>query len=95
MAETRLTAYCAASGLLSRLGYASRVEPGYVPPPAHHRRHPVPAIITDAPPIVVGYAVTITASEPEAHLPEQSARAGRVPHGESGGPPWAFWLDNK
>ncbi len=66
-----------------------------MPPPSSHRRNPVPAIITDAPPIVVGYAVTITASEPEAHLPELSARAGRVPHGESGGPPWAFWLDNK
>ena len=95
MAETRLSAYSAASGLLTRLGYVARVEPDLVPPRVYHCRRPVPAIITDAPPIVVGYAVTITASEPEAHLPNQSARAGRVPHGESGRPPWAFWLDNK
>lgn len=95
MAETRLSAYSAAAGLLGNMGYAARVDPEWVPPRVYHSRQPVPAIITDAPPIVVGYAVTITASEPEAHLPEQSARAGRVPHGESGGPPWAFWLDNK
>ena len=95
MLDARTETYSAAAGLLVRMGYMARVDPEWVPPPACHRRQPVPALITEAPPIVVGYAVTSVAEEPEEHLPELSARAGRVPRGESGDPPWAFWLDNK
>lgn len=93
-AETTFHVYENAAGLLSRMGYNARAEDRWTPPPQHHPRRPVAAIVTDAPPIVVGYAVTSVAEEPEAHLPSTSARAGRVPHGESGGTPWAFWLDN-
>jgi len=91
--EDRATVYRNAAGLLRNLGFAARVEPEFVPPPACHRRHPVPALITDASPVLVGYAVTSVAEDPEQHLPELSARAGRVPHGESGGTPWAWWAD--
>ena len=91
MCEDRVTVYANAAGLLSRLGFAARVEPEFVPPRACHRRLPVPALITDAGPILVGYAVTSVAEDPEAHLPELSARAGRVPPGKAGEPPCAFW----
>ena len=93
MSESRATVYANAAGLLARMGFVARMEPEFVPPPACHRRIPVPALITDASPVLVGYAVTSVAEDPEAHLPELSARAGRVPYGESGGTPWAWWSD--
>lgn len=91
MSEDRATVYANAAGLLSRLGYAARSEVGWTPPVQFPNRRPVTALITDAPPIVVGYAVTSVAEEPEAHLPALSAKAGRVPKGKTGDPPWAFW----
>lgn len=92
MTETRQQAYENAAGLLRRMGYEARVDP------AHRVRgsgSPVTALISCAPELVIGYAVAITAAEPEAHLPANRARAGRVPKGQSGDPPWAYWLDNK
>lgn len=93
MSDDRLAAYQDAAGLLSRMGYVARAEAAWTPPAALRQGGSVPAIITDAPLIVVGYDVAMVAEEPEAHLPDHSARAGRVPHGQSGGTPWAFWLD--
>lgn len=88
MGEGRLTAYQNAAGLLRRMGYEARAEPGYVPSGAPRA---VPAIITCAPPVVVGYALAITAENPEAHLPQWSARAGRAPPGRPGEPQSAWW----
>ena len=93
-AATTFHVYENAAGLLSRMGDAARVEDRWKPPANYPNRRAVAAIVTDAPAIVVGYAVAMVAEEPEAHLPSTSARAGRVPHGQSGGTPWAFWLDN-
>lgn len=79
MSDDRLAAYQDAAGLLSRMGYVARAEAAWTPPATLRRAGSVPAIITDAPPIVVGYAVAMVAEEPEAHLPDHSARAGRSP----------------
>jgi hypothetical protein len=81
MAETRLEAYGHAAGLLRNLGYIARAEAAWTPP---GRTLSVVALISDAPEIVVGYALAITASEPEAHLPDTRAFAGRPPPGKPG-----------
>lgn len=90
MAETRLEAYQNAAGLLRNMGHCARVEAAWTPP-GHIASGPVVALVTDAPPVLVGFAIGQVAEEPEAHLPEVCARAGRVPHGEAGGTPWAWF----
>ncbi|MBS0002331.1 MAG: hypothetical protein KFF45_04545 [Thioalkalivibrio sp.] len=90
MSETRQQVYENAAGLLCRMGYAARMEPG-------HRLawepQPVTALVTDAPPVVVGYAVAMVAEDPEAHLPEASAKVGRAAPGKAGDPQTAWWAD--
>jgi hypothetical protein len=81
MAETRLNAYQNAAGLLRALGHYARAEAAWSPPGGTVA---VVALISDAPEIVVGYAVTVTAEDPEAVLPEASAFAGRPPQGKPG-----------
>ena len=92
MAETTSDVYANAAGLLARMGYAARAEEAWTPPPSYPDRGPFPAIVTDAPPVLVGFAIGQVAEEPEAHLPDLSVRAGRVPAGQAGEPPWAYWL---
>ncbi|MEM9970850.1 MAG: hypothetical protein AAF762_07100 [Pseudomonadota bacterium] len=87
-----MTAYQNMAGLLRNLDYEARAEPRYTPRGAPR---PVPAIITRAPPVVLGYALAITAEEPEAHLPQQSARAGRAPPGQPGHPQTAWWAETQ
>ena len=77
--ETREEVFENAAGLLARLGFVARVRVGYKPAGEHA---PVTALITDASPVLVGYAVTSVAGEPEAHLPEVSAWAGKSPAGD-------------
>ena len=90
--EDRAEVFGNAAGLLTRLGYAARVDCPWRPPQGGQ---PVPALVTDAPPVVVGYAVAMVAEDPEAHLPERSTRVARTPPNAPGDTPWAFWLDNK
>ena len=93
MSEDRATIYANAAGLLARMGYAARMEPGHR---VAREVRPVTALVTDAPPIVVGYAVAMVAEEPEAHLPVTCAKAGRAAPGKAGDPQFAWWaLDNK
>lgn len=92
MAETTSDVYANAAGLLARMGYAARAEEAWTLPPGYPDRGPFAAIVTDAPPVLVGFAIGQVAEEPEAHLPDLSARAGRVPAGQAGEPPWAYWL---
>ena len=87
--ETTLEVYQNAAGLLSRMGYNARAEAVFLP---IGRPRPVVALVTDAPPVVVGYSVTIVAADPEAHLPAASSPAGRVPKGTVGFPPVAHFL---
>jgi hypothetical protein len=81
MAEDRITAYENAAGLLRNLGHRARAEAAWTPPGG---AGPVVALISDAPEIVVGYALAITAEEPEAHLPDARAFAGRPAPGKAG-----------
>ena len=92
MTETRAAVYANAAGLLARMGFAARAGVIPEPPAGRARAALVEAIITDAPPLMVGYAVAMVAEEPEAHLPERQASMDRVPRGKAGDPPRAFWL---
>lgn len=92
MTERRAEVYANAAGLLCRMGYAARSDAAFR---TTREPRPVAAIVTDAPPVVVGYAVAMVAEEPKAHLPSTSAKAGRAPPGKPGDPLFAFWLDNK
>lgn len=95
MAEARLDAYGNAAGLLRRMGYEARAVDGWKPPswmPDSGGR-PVAALVTCAPPVVAGYAVAITAEDPEAHLPQHSAKAARANPSKPGDPQLAWWAD--
>ncbi len=89
MAESTSDVYANAAGLLRNLGHFAEVEEAFTPPPTFHHRGAVVALVTDAPPVIVGHAISQVAEEPEAHLPEFSARAGRARCGE---PPSAYWV---
>lgn len=67
MAETVQEVYANAAGLLAQLGYhaTARAEP--------------PALVTDAPPIVIGYAIGQVAIDPEPFLPNHQSGGGKVP----------------
>lgn len=73
MAETRADVFANCAGLLARMGYHARCDPTYTP---IGQRQPVPALVTDCPEMLVGYAVAMVAEDPEAHVP---ARSDRVP----------------
>jgi len=89
--EDRADVYANAAGLLSRMGYAAACDPEWVPPRAPSTR-PVPALVTDAPGIVVGYSVAMVAVDPEAHLPATSTKVRRAAPGMAGDPQYAWWL---
>lgn len=89
MAETRLEAYDTAAGLLRNMGFEARAVEGWTPP---GWREPVTALITCAPAVVVGYAIAITAEEPEEHLPSIHAQAGRASPGKAGDPKFGWFV---
>ena len=89
MTEARATVYANAAGLLSRMGYSAKMEPAHS---VAWEALPVLALVTDAPPVVVGYAVAMVAEDPEAHLPETYAKARRAAPGLAGDPQYAWWL---
>ena len=89
MTEARATVYANAAGLLSRMGYAAKMEPAHS---VAWEALPVLALLTDAPPVVVGYAVAMVAEDPEAHLPETYAKSRRAAPGMAGDPQYAWWL---
>lgn len=92
MTETRQQAFENAAGLLRRLGYDAHVRKEWRP-----RGEPraVTALVTCAPEMVIGYAIAITAEEPEAHLPVNRAKVARAAPGKAGDPQYAHWADNK
>jgi hypothetical protein len=89
MPETRAEAWENVAGLLTRMGYAARVDPAYrnalVAP------GPVLALVTCAPPMVIGMCLGQVAEEPEAHLPTRSAKVARTKTWEPGDPLFAHW----
>lgn len=88
MAETVAEVYENAAGLLSRMGYVAFTIPAYIRPtmPA-----PVVALATDADPVLVGYAITSVAVNPEPFLPTTRKPGGR-PKGRTAGPPLGIWF---
>ena len=86
--ETRLEVYQNAAGLLSRLGYHAVALPEYQRPTI---TGPVVALATDAEPVLVGYAITSAAINPEAFLPVTRMPGGRVA-GRAPGPPIGIWF---
>lgn len=89
MSEARARVYADAAGLLSRMGYAAKMERTHS---VAWEANPVLALVTDAPLIVIGYAVAMVAEDPEAHLPETYAKARRAAPGVAGDPQYAWWL---
>ncbi len=86
--ETRLEVYANAAGLLCRLGFAARAEPAFIPA---GQSKAVVALVTDAPPVLVGHAVSQVATDPEPHLPTTSARVPKAKAWEPGDPQHAWW----
>ena len=84
MAEARADAYDTAAGLLRNMGFSARAEAAWTPPGA---ARPVAALISDAPAVVIGYAVAITAEEPEEHLPPVVGQGGARRHPAGPGTP--------
>jgi hypothetical protein len=87
--ETRLEVYANAAGLLIRMGFAARAEPAYTPA---GQAKAVVALVTDAPPVLVGHAVSQVAADPEQHLPATSARWPKAKAWLPGDPQHAWWL---
>ena len=67
MAETVHEVYANAAGLIRSHGFyaVARAEP--------------PAIVTDAPPVMIGFAVGQVAADPEQFLPDKCAPGGKAP----------------
>lgn len=86
--ETRLEVYDNAAGLLLRLGFAARVDPAYTPA---GQPKPLVALVTDAPPVLVGHAISQVATDPEPHLPTTSARIPNAAKGKPGDPLHVWW----
>ena len=97
MAETRLEAWATVAGLLTRMGYSARVEPGYRPviPGVLTQPGTVLALVTCAPEMVIGCVLGNTAQDPEAHLPNRSLKVAKAKAWEPGDPLFAHWCDNK
>lgn len=91
MAEARAEAYDTAAGLLRNLGFSAHVDSAFKPPGA---ARPVAAIVTCAPDLILGYAIAVTATDPEAHLPTHRAKVARAAPYKAGDPLWAHYLDN-
>lgn len=53
---------------------------------------PVVALVTDAPPVLIGHAVSQVATDPEPHLPMASAKVARPKQWEPGDPQFAWWV---
>ena len=87
--ETRLQVYDNAAGLLTRMGFAARAEPSFT---IAREPKPVVALVTDAPAVLVGHAVSQVATDPEPHLPTTSAKASKGPPGKAGDPQFAWWV---
>jgi len=92
MPETRAQAYYTAAALLRNMGYSAHVREGWVPPGGGR---PVTALVTCAPALVLGMVIGLTAEDPEAHLPDSSAKVPRHAPGKAGDPQHVFWFDNK
>lgn len=88
MGKTLTEVYENAAGLLSRMGYVAFTIPAYIRPPM---TAPVLALATDADPVLVGYAITSVAVNPEAFLPTTRKPGGR-PKGKPAGPPLGIWF---
>jgi hypothetical protein len=97
MAETRQAAWENVAGLLTRMGYAARVDPAYLPiiPGTHPQPGTVLALVTCAPEIVIGVCLGNTAEEPEAHVPTRSLRVPKARHTDPGPPLVAHWCDDE
>lgn len=91
MAETRAEAYGTAAGLLRNMGHQAHADPAFQPPGAVR---PVTAIVTCAPELILGYAIAVTAIDPEGHLPTHRAKVARAAPHKAGDPLWAHWVDN-
>lgn len=91
MEETRQQAYDTAAGLLRNMGYDAHVRDGWVP---HGGGRPVTAIVTCAPELILGYAIAVTAIDPEGHLPTHRAKVARAAPHKAGDPLWVHWVDN-
>ena len=88
MTETRLEVYQNAAGLLIRMGFAARAEASYKDA---RQPRPVTALVTDAPPVLIGHAISQVATDPEPHLPTTSAKASKAKQWEPGDPQFAWW----
>ena len=88
MEETVAEVYENAAALLSRMGYVAFSIPAYIHPPMPA---PVVALATDADPVLVGYAITCVAVNPEPFLPTTRKPGGR-PKGKPAGPPLGIWF---
>lgn len=88
MTETRAEAWQNVAGLLARHGYSARVDLAYTP---HGEASPVIALVTCAPPIVIGMCIGQVAEEPEAHIPTRSAKVAKAKAWEPGDPLFAYW----
>lgn len=88
MGETVAEVYANAAGLLARMGYVAYPIPAYIRPPMPAS---VVALATDADPVLVGYAITSVAVNPEAFLPTTRMPGGR-PKGKPAGPPLGIWF---
>lgn len=92
MAEATADVYANAAGLLRNLGHSAEVDEAFTPHPSFRERGPFVALVTDADPVLVGYAISQVAEEPEPHLPTRSAKVARPRHWEPGDPQFAWWV---
>lgn len=88
MTETRIDVFANCAGLLTRMGFTARAEAAYKDA---RQPRPVVALVTDAPEMLVGYAVAMVAEDPQAHLPTRSAKVPRVALGKAGDPQFAWF----
>lgn len=86
--ETRAEVYGNAAGLLLRLGFAARVDPAYTPA---GQTKALVALVTSAPPVLVGHAISQVATDPEPHLPTTSVRIPNPVKGKPGDPLHVWW----
>lgn len=71
MTETQIEVFANCAGLLTRMVFSARAEAAYKDA---RQPDPVVALVTDAPEMLVGYAVAMVAEDPQAHLPTRSAK---------------------
>lgn len=95
--ETRAEAFENVAGLLRAHGYQASVDPAYRPAVrgTGPKLVPVLAIVTCAPEMVVGMAFGQVAEEPEAHIPDRSAKVAKVRATDPGEPQFAHWCGDE